>query len=221
MARLIGTLATLAVVAATTVTVASSTAHAEIQLSAYGGGSLSFDSDVELNEAGSSTTFNDVGWDAENFKLPPHWGLRGTWWIDSYPNWGISIDYTHAKVKADPRPSAFERLEFTDGLNIVTANAMYRHPTGTRFTPYGGLGLGMSIPHVEVKTANSNTFEYQLTGVAAQGILGVDLMVWNGFSVFGEYKLSYTQNDADLNGGGSLDTDIWTNHFNLGIAYKF
>jgi lipid A oxidase len=221
MARSIGVLTTLALVVALIVTVASPKAHAEIQVSAYAGGSLSFDSDVDLNEAGSSTTFNDVSWDAENFKLPPHWGVRGTWWIDAYPNWGVSIDFTHAKVKANPLPSAFQKLEFTDGINIVTANAMYRYPTGTRFTPYGGLGLGMSIPHVEVKTANSDTFEYQLAGIAAQGVLGVDLMVWNGISVFGEYKLSYTQNDTDLNGSGSLDTNIWTNHVDLGLAYKF
>ena len=217
MKRLICALATLMVVAASPF----QGARAEIQLSAYGGGSISFDSDVDLKENGTSTTYSDVSWDGESFKPPPHWGLRGTWWFDSYPNWGVAIDFTHAKVKADPRPSDFQTLEFTDGLNVVTANALYRYPTDTRFTPYGGLGLGLSIPHVEVKTANSSTFEYQVAGVAAQGILGVDFRVWNGLSVFGEYKLSYTNNDAGLNGGGSLETDIWTNHFNFGIAFRF
>ena len=196
-------------------------AHAEAQLSVYGGGSFSLDSDVKLKEAGSSTTFKNVGWDGASTQMPPHWGARGTWWLDSHPNWGVAVDYTHAKVKADPLPAGFERLEFTNGLNILTANALYRHPTGTRITPYGGVGVGMAFPHVEVKTANSNTYEYQVTGVAAQGLAGIDVRIWRGLSVFGEYKLSYTSNDADLTGGGSLETDIWTNHFNLGIAYKF
>ena len=219
MKRMNSALATLAAVAA--LQMASADARAEIQLSVYGGGSQSFDSDVDVKQGGTSTTYKDVSWDAENFKMPPHWGVRGTWWFDSWPNWGVALDYTHSKVKADPRPAGFDTLEFTDGLNIVTANAMYRYPTETRFTPYGGLGVGLSIPHVEVTTANSHTFEYQVAGVAAQGILGVDVLVWKGLSVFGEYKLSYTRNDADLNGGGSLETNIWTNHFNLGIAYRF
>lgn len=217
MKRMISALATLMVVVASPFC----SAQAEVQLSIYGGGSQSFDSDVDLKQGGTSTTYKDVSWDAANFEMPPHWGVRGTWWFDSHPNWGLAIDYTHAKVKADPLPTGFQRLEFTDGLNIVTANAMYRYPTETRFTPYGGLGLGMSIPHVEVKNAGTDTFEYQLAGIAAQGILGVDFRVWGGLSVFGEYKLSYTMNDTDLQGGGTLDTDIWTNHFDIGIAYKF
>jgi lipid A oxidase len=196
-------------------------AHAEIQLSVYGGGSISLDSDVKLKEAGTSTTFKNINWDGANTEMPPHWGARATWWFDSHPNWGVALDYTHAKVKADPLPPGFDRLEFTNGLNIFTLNALYRHPTGTRFTPYGGLGIGASVPHVEVNTANSVTYEYQLAGIAAQGLAGIDFRIWRGLSVFGEYKLSYTSNDVDLNGGGSLSTDIWTNHFNLGLAYKF
>jgi len=219
MKRLISVLATLAAVAA--LQMASPSARADIQLSVYGGGSQSFDSDVEVNQGGTSTTYKDVSWDAENFKMPPHWGVRGTWWFDFWPNWGVAIDYTHAKVKAANKPAGFETLEFTDGLNIVTANAMYRYPTETRFTPYGGLGIGLSIPHVEVKNGSTDTFEYQVAGPAAQGILGIDFRVWGGLSVFTEYKLSYTVNNTDLDGGGTLDTNIWTNHFNVGLAYKF
>ena len=39
--------------------------------------------------------------------------------------------------------------------------------------------------------------------------------------LFGDYKLSYSSNSADLNGGGTLETDVWTNSFILGLAYRF
>jgi lipid A oxidase len=39
--------------------------------------------------------------------------------------------------------------------------------------------------------------------------------------MFGDYKLSFSSNDADLKGGGTLETDIWTNHFILGLSYSF
>jgi hypothetical protein len=41
------------------------------------------------------------------------------------------------------------------------------------------------------------------------------------FSVFGDYKLSFATNDAGLKGGGSLETDIWTNHVTFGVSYHF
>jgi hypothetical protein len=34
-------------------------------------------------------------------------------------------------------------------------------------------------------------------------------------------KLSFSSNDADLKGGGTLETDIWTNQLILGLSYSF
>ena len=39
--------------------------------------------------------------------------------------------------------------------------------------------------------------------------------------MFGDYKLSFATNEADLVGGGSLETDVWTNHVTFGVAYHF
>jgi hypothetical protein len=37
-------------------------------------------------------------------------------------------------------------------------------------------------------------------------------------SVFAEVRLSYAHLDVDLQGGGSLETDAWTYHFNIGLS---
>jgi lipid A oxidase len=86
-----------------------------------------------------------------------------------------------------------------------------------------GFGVGASVPHVEVRRAGSaiRTLDYQLTGVAVEGLVGLEYRLGPRLSAFGDYKLSYSSNDADLKGGGTLETDIWTNHFVVGLSYTF
>jgi lipid A oxidase len=130
-------------------------------------------------------------------------------------------------VKADRSDPAvggtFAHLEFTNGLNSVTLNALYRRPLGERLSFYGGAGAGASVPHVEVSTipATADTFEYQLTGPVVQALIGADVALGHGFSLFGEYKASYSWNDAALDDGGSLATDILAHHFAAGLSFSF
>ena len=203
-------------------------AKAEFQISAYGGANTANNSDVTLDTPLVDGTF-DVDWFGDSFNMPPSWGVRGTWWLTDFnlPRWGVAIDFTHAKVKSDfSDPAvggAFEKLEFTDGLNVATLNALYRAPLNDRFTFYAGAGAGISVPNVEVETIPSQgrTFEYQLTGPAVQALLGVDVDLAYGFSAFAEYKANFSMNEADLVGGGTLETDILTHQFAVGLSYSF
>ena len=63
--------------------------------------------------------------------------------------------------------------------------------------------------------------DYEVTGVAVEGLVGLEYHSYPGFSLFGDYKLSYSNNDASLKDGGSLQTDIVTNHFIFGASYRF
>jgi lipid A oxidase len=207
---------------------APATARAEFQVSVYGGANTANDSDVTLDLGALSGDF-DVDWFGDSFHRPPYYGARGTWWLNELnrPNWGVAIDFTHAKVKADLDDPAvggrFDRLEFTNGLNSVTLNGLYRMPLNDRFGLYAGVGAGASIPHVEVETipATARTFEYQVAGPVVQGLVGTSVDLAYGFSLFGEYKASYSWNDADLDGGGSLETDILVHHFAVGVSFAF
>ena len=198
---------------------------AEWQIGAYFGATFTHDSDVGYERPGlPRVTFNSVGWEGEPFSPPPYWGVQLTRWFEQSP-WGLQVDYNHIKTVADrsgPVGAAFTRLEFTNGLNIATVNALYRWPAAGAFTPYVGAGLGVNVPHVEVYSPGfPNTFEYQVAGVAAVALAGIDVKLLDALSLFGEYKFSYARVDADLVGGGSLSTDLFNHHFNLGLAYRF
>lgn len=164
-----------------------------------------------------------VDWKGKSFSNPPYYGVRATWWRNQ--NLGFGVEFTHTKVYAsdkDKRNNGFDTLEFTDGLNTLTANVMYRWPKeGRAWTPYVGGGLGIVIPHVEVTTAGGKTFEYQYGGPAARGIAGISYAFNDRWSAFGEYQFTASHVDVDLDNGGDLKTTLYTNALNFGVSYQF
>jgi lipid A oxidase len=124
-------------------------ASAEVVFSAYGGIQGAFDSHVSSNDPaprGAGKFEFDQRWKGNSFKSPLYWAVRGTWWIEQMPGWGVSLDYTHTKVYADPLPDGWTTLELTDGLNVLTATALYRFQKDDRsWTPYVGAGVGISV----------------------------------------------------------------------------
>lgn len=228
----------------------SGQAEAELFVSGYLGAASTYDTDVELNRPGGTRlTFKDVSWDDDSFSAPPYYGFRIGYWFKNYPNWAAALDFTHAKMYAEldntvsvsgTRSSTpvsgqerlgntFEVLEFSDGHNLLTINGMYRwmglgtsgHGFLYRLQPYVLAGVGIAVPHVEVTVENDRTFEYQYTGLAAQAGAGLDVDIVRWFSVFVEYQFSYSEIDADLEGGGTLKTDPWTHHVTFGVTFSW
>ena len=52
-------------------------------------------------------------------------------------------------------------------------------------------------------------------------LAGVSYPISERVSIFGEYQFTYSSNEADLDGGGSLETDIKTNAINVGLSLNF
>jgi lipid A oxidase len=201
-------------------------AVAETQFSVYGGANWNFKSDVRL-DAGAIQDDRSVSWDGGSFDMPPYWGVRGVYWLSKGSNWGFAIDYTHQKALANidfGNDGTYDRLEFTDGNNLVIFEVLYRfNPmmNGT-LVPYVGIGAGVTIPHVEVTLDNAGkTYEYQLAGAAAQVLAGLEYKLNESWSLFTEAKLSYSNISADLNGGGRLETELWSPQLAIGVTYRF
>jgi lipid A oxidase len=204
-------------------------AAAEPQISVFGGANWNASSDVKVSGTGTSADgTRSIDWDGGSFDLPPYWGVRGVYWLNSAPNWGFAIDYAHQKAIADLGGSAgadFSRLEFTDGNNILLFEVLYRFNPLMRGTlvPYVGAGVGVTIPHVEVTLAQTGakTYEYQLAGAAVQILAGLEYKLNEKWSLFTEARLSYSHIEADLKGGGSLETDLWSPQIAVGLSYRF
>ncbi len=195
---------------------------AEIELSVYLGYQTAPHSRIEGDNANGD--FDElIEWDGRSGEAPPYYGIRATWWRTETLGFGLELNHTKVYGDEDDLADAgFETLELTDGLNIVTANVMRRFPDAWGvFTPYVGAGLGVAVPHVDAEDGTNDTFEYQLTGPAAMALGGVSYDINETWALFGEYKITYSSNEADLDGGGTLETDIVTNALNLGVSYRF
>lgn len=203
-------------------------ATAEVQISAYGGYQTAADSDVSITGPSFNQRFN-AAWDGKSFAMPPYYGVRGTWWIPQYEGYGISLDFTHAKVYGNAATLAannLTELEFTDGINTLTLNGMYRFEQrylGLR--PYLGAGLGINIPHVEVDRNNAlapgRAYGYQLGGPTAQVQAGLEFDLTERISAFAEYKFNYNWVNVSVDGGDRLKTNIATNAINFGLSFRF
>lgn len=200
-----------------------SPAAAEVEVSVYGGFQQALPSDVTI--AGDDEIADrdlNITWDGKPFTAPPYYGLRITQWQSG--TFGYGLEFTHNKIypQDGELPTDISRLEFTDGLNTLTANAYYRFdalPQG--ITPYVGGGLGVAVPHVEVTSGDSRTAEFQITGPAATMMAGASFPIADQWSVFGEYKSTFTSNEGDLVGGGTVRTDVVTSAINLGLSFSF
>ena len=203
-------------------------AAAEIELSFYGGWQTSPHSRATGTygsgpDAGDS--FNALfGWEGKSFSMPPYYGLRATWWRDQSWGWGLEFSHDKAYAPEDEMTAAgFERLEFTDGHNIITANVSRRWVEGWgAATPYVSAGVGIALPHVDAQpTGGDHTFGYQLTGPAARLTAGVSYPLNDRWSFFGEYQFTWSDNSAELEGGGELNTRLITNALNVGVGVSF
>jgi lipid A oxidase len=218
-------------------------------ISAYGGWNGSFNSDVRFTGPNTDWTVHSVPWDGLSFGFSggaPYYGVRLDYWPTAFGNWGLALDFNHAKVRAhrtatvnysgtmnaapfngsDQVQNLFNVLEFTDGMNFVTLNALYRVQPLGMLHPYVGLGAGISIPHVEV-TGNgttvpfARTFDYEFGGPVLQGLVGLEVPVTSHFSLFGEYKLTWTSIKSPVTGGYDIHTQVVTNHLLAGGTIKF
>lgn len=166
-----------------------------------------------------------IGWKGKSLSPPPYYGIRATWWRSDVMGYGL--EFTHAKAyapKGEAADAGFDRLEFSDGHNIITLNAQRRWPgQWNALTPYVGGGFGLALPHVDAvpSSGGKKTYGYQLTGPAMRLYAGASYAINEDWSVFGEYQFTHSWNKVDLESGGDFKTNITTNALNMGVSFSF
>lgn len=219
-------------IAAALLMAAASPAAAELELSLYLGLQGVMDSDASGHMPDGTPINRKVDWEGKSFESPLYYGGRVTWWTSN--DFGFGIEGTHTKAYASAEDQAAigtDRLEFTDGHNIYTANVMKRFPSafeGSNFTPYLGAGVGVAIPHVDIQVtgASHRTHGYETTGLALRGIAGMKYAITDSWALFGEYQIVWSDNDMTIEGDpgqpdGKLRTELTTHAINIGVSYSF
>lgn len=222
-------------------------ATAQPAVSVYGGLAHNVDGDVSLVQpGGTDLTFAGVSWTSESLESPPYYGLRLSYWFGRAARWGLAVDFTHVKMYAqldesvavsgrragapvngtEPLGDTFDGLSFSHGHNLLTLNGMHRwfvkgerdQTFLGRLQLYGGIGLGIAIPHVETDIDGVVTDEYQVSGPAFEGLGGLNFDITRHFMLFVEYQLNYARLKGDLPDGGSLEVKPWTHQVALGLS---
>ncbi|MFA7403026.1 MAG: hypothetical protein WC007_03465 [Pelobacteraceae bacterium] len=225
-------------------------ADAEISVALYSGKQFTSNGDLKLKQGQTDLSFRDVSWDDQSFESPVYYGARISYWFDEHSPWGMAVDFTHAKTylngsdtvavsgtrngtpvnDREPVSDSIRHFALSHGLNMITFNGLHRwFPAGTRdVTPLGrmqlhaGLGAGFSIPHVEADINGVLTNEYQVAaGPVINGMLGINYDLTRYVSGILEYKLSYADVRAELNGGGSIDAATVNHQLVFGLAANF
>lgn len=210
----------------------ASPAAAELELSFYLGTQTASDSNASGYLPDRTPFDRNVSWDGKSFDSPFYYGGRAMWWMQN--DFGFGIEGTHTKAyagSADMAAIGVDRLEFTDGHNIITANVMKRFPdafAGSNFSPYAGVGIGLAIPHVDILASGktNRTHGYETTGLALRGIAGMKYALSDHWSLFGEYQIVWSDNDVTIDpdpgeAPGKLRTELLTHAVNVGISYNF
>ena len=205
-------------------------AMANVSFEFYGGYQTSPHSVVEgeyqanLGELGFRPFRITAGWKGKSFSMPPYYGLRFTKWNGQS---GLGLDFTHTKAYADVatlEQTGFERLQFTDGLNNFTLHRQTKIDfRASQFSGYYGYGIGIIIPHVEFQAGSTlpKTYGYQYGGPTLALNTGLKVPLANNRYFFTEYKFTASWLNVNLNGGGSLETRIFTNALNVGMGIDF
>ena len=203
-----------------TILISPMLAFAESELSVYGGVQGSPHSTVENTKTGIPFY---TGWKGASLDFPIYIGFRYTNWIDD--DWGYAINYTHTKAistdQGGPNDlNGYTRLQFTDGANPLTAIALKRFAYRD-IKPYIGVGLGISVPHPEIKWGSSAyTFNYQYGGPVATAVAGFSYPYNEKWSLFTDFQMHYMKLNVAID-GGRLKTNLITNALNFGVSYCF
>jgi lipid A oxidase len=221
----------------------------ETQLAVYGGQAWTQSSDVRFHVNGNTDmTYHDVPWFTDPFGTPPYYGFRATHFFAPDPHWGLMLDFAHDKMLAEMNTpleltgvrngqpihtvetlgQTLSHFQFTDGINFLTLNAVYRvflFPTESRprgwFQPYIGGGMGVSIPTMETTfIGKPDTHRYEWRGPAFQAVAGTHVVLLEHVSLFFEYKFNNVVVNGNLN-EGTLRTVVNSHQFIFGPSLNW
>lgn len=239
----------IAVIVAGLVLALPSIARADWVASAFLGHPWTRSSTVVLALPDRQTTIqiDGVEYRGESFRSPQYYGYRITWIPDARRWLGIEAEVIHAKVFAQagrvvrirgmlrgtavdaslPMSTVVQRLAMSHGLNFIFANVALRRELGpvdsqgmSRLVAVVRAGAGPTVPHAESTVDHVNLDHYESGGLGAQVAGGLEMTLWRGLGVIGEYKFTWATPRIDV-AGGQATVPARSHHLVGGLTFRF
>jgi hypothetical protein len=195
----------------------------------------------------TSIRFIDLHYRSESSRPRRYYGYR-IGWIPSGRRWmAIEAEHVHCKVFAEtgdivpvrgtlrgvPVDTSqkvsliVEDLSMSHGLNYIFGNFVIRHEFGAdlgagrrRVIASVRVGAGPTVPHAESTIGGVTREQYEYGGFGAQVGGGIDVAVWQGLHVLGEYKFTGTDARISVDGGEAV-IPARSHHVVAGVAVRF
>jgi len=105
----------------------------------------------------------------------------------------------------------------------LMGNVLYDLETGTMFTPYAGVGIGLGIPMAgDIRTVNGQTLDDTRPTFAYQAIGGVSAALDDNWSLTADYRYFRTLEEKyETNLNDHATTDNASHNVMVGLRYKF
>jgi len=156
--------------------------------------------------------------------VSPVGGLRIGYWFERLPWLGVAGDFS-AFVAGWGIESPVDVTVFPLSALVAVRGSLVKrknYPHG-RVQPYAALGISLVTSSAEdsegiysaAKIYSDTSFD-----VGADARLGVKLMASDWIGVFLEYRYTYFKPSWEID-GNTIDTEMSTNHFMLGLALHY
>ena len=214
--------------------------QAEWITSAYLGKAYTHSADIQVvHDPVTDVSFNNVEFDDRSFDGPLYYGVRAGYMFR--PAIGAEGEFIHLKAYArvndpviasgvlqgvgritTPLPPSVVLAQYnvSHGLNLLIGNFVLRPALADRLDLTFRAGLGVSIPHPEIRAFDATLDEYQWHGTAVQLGSGLEFELTPRLFWLGEYKFTSTSPRFEV-GGGTVQSSFTTHHFVTGVGLRF
>jgi lipid A oxidase len=208
--------------------------------SAYLGKTHTRAADIRIStRTDTDVEFENVAFDDRSFDRPLYYGLRAGYMFTRSA--GLEGEFIHIKafarvneaVSFSGRLPAAGNISTTiaprlvlaqygvsHGLNLALGNFILKHELTERLAINFRAGLGIAIPHPEIRAFGGAFDEYLLQGAAIQLAGGGEFELSRRVFWLAEYKFTNTRQRYEL-GFATIENTFGTHHLVTGLGFRF
>jgi len=195
-------------------------ADAQWNAAAYVGKTHTANADLHVEQlSGTTVVLKDIGFDDRSFRPPLYYGLRGGYLFK--PTVGFEAELIHVKAFARLPPAiAIQQYNVSHGLNLLLGNLVLQRQIVRRVNLSFRTGLGVAVPHPEIRAFGETLERYEIHGLAVQLAAGANFQLARHVFWLAEYKFTTTKPRFEI-GAARIENTFSTHHIVSGVGFRF